>query len=246
MFENNQSMRRYTESSSRVISVNLGHVPQLDDDGLDSKRLKRIAVLGAILFHAVLFVVSVPASELEPQRIGTEKQVYVVKQVRFQPPPPAPAQQKPKPKEKKRIIPIPDPTPEEPEPIRTPDVEAPEVDLASDEVFFGIPEAPPGTGIVGGPPQRLGGNIVPPVKLYYPQPRYTEEGRLSRIQGVVILEAIIDANGDVHDVKVLKGLPMGLSESAIETASQWKFEPATLEGRPVPVFLNLTIRFSLQ
>ena len=247
MFESKSSMQKYSGASSRVFSMRLGHVPQLDDDGLDSKRLKRLAVAGAVLLHVLLFVVNVPASEIEPQRIGKEKQVYVVQQVRFQPPPPAPAQQKPRPKEKKRIIPIPDPTPEEPEPIRTLEVEVPDVvDFTSDDIFFGIPEAPPGAGVVGGAPQRLGGNINPPVKIFYPQPRYTEEARLSRIQGVVILEAIIDANGDVHDVKILKALPMGLSESAVETALQWKFEPATQYGKPVPVFLNLTIRFSLQ
>jgi protein TonB len=127
------------------------------------------------------------------------------------------------------------------------EIEVPEYDPRStSDLFYGIPDAPPGEGIVGGPPMRLGGDIVPPVKVSYPQPRYTEEGRLSRIQGVVILEAIIDAVGDVHDVKVLKGLPMGLSESAVETAMAWKFKPATLNGRPVPVYLNLTIHFSLQ
>jgi len=151
----------------------------------------------------------------------------------------------PQKRERKRTIPIPDPTPEEPEPIRLAEIEVPDLEL-TDDLVFGIPDTPPGPGIVGGQPMRLGDGIDPPVKIHYPQPKYTEEGRLSRIQGVVILEAVIDAAGDVHNVKVLKGLPMGLSEAAVEAARQWKFKPATLDGRPVPVFLNLTIRFSLQ
>jgi protein TonB len=225
----------------------MGHVPYIEEERPEEKRWRRLAIAGAVFFHVLLFVVQIPASEFEPRHIGSERPVYVVQQVRFQPPKTAQAQQLPKPQERRRKIPIPDPTPEEPEPIREVAIEAPLYDPnAPDDVFYGIPDAPPGEGIVGGPPMRLGGDIVPPVKLHYPQPRYTEEGRLSRIQGVVILEAIIDAEGNVHDVKVLKGLPMGLAESATETAREWKFKPAMLNGQPVPVYLNLTIHFSLQ
>jgi TonB family protein len=246
MFEGSRGFGRFKQTS-RVLSVHMGHVPYLEEERPEEKRWRNRAIIGAVIFHVLLFVVHIPASELEPRHIGSEKAVYVVKQVRFQPPPPAQAQELPKPKERKRKIPIPDPTPEEPEPIRVAEIEAPEYDPnAVDDIFFGIPEAPPGAGIAGGPPMRLGGDIVPPVKIHYPQPKYTEEGRLSRIQGVVILEAIVDAEGDVHDVKILKGLPMGLAESAVDTAREWKFKPATLNGKPVPVYLNLTIHFSLQ
>jgi protein TonB len=92
----------------------------------------------------------------------------------------------------------------------------------------------------------LGGSIKPPIKTYFPQPRYTEEARQAQVQGVVILEAVIDAKGNVSRVKVLKGLAAGLTASATETAKQWKFKPATLEGKPVAVFFVLTISFSLQ
>jgi periplasmic protein TonB len=247
MFEESSTFQRFSGDGGSVLRVHLGHVPYLPDDDRDEKRWKRIAVVGAVLFHVLLFAVQIPASQIEPRQPGTQRPVYVVRQVRFKPPKPAVAQELPKPKERRRVIPIPDPTPDEPEPIRTPEIEAPEYDpLSTDDVYYGIPDAPPGEGIVGGAPLRLTGDISPPVKIYYPQPKYTEEGRLSRIQGVVILEAIIDAAGDVHSVKVLKGLPMGLSESAVDTAKQWKFQPATQAGRPVPVYLNLTIHFSLQ
>jgi protein TonB len=62
----------------------------------------------------------------------------------------------------------------------------------------------------------------------------------------VILEAIIDEAGDVDEVTVLKGLPLGLTETAVVAARDWKFKPATRDGAPVPVFYNLTVRFSLQ
>ena len=92
----------------------------------------------------------------------------------------------------------------------------------------------------------MSGNITPPVKIYHPQPQYTEDARRARIQGVVILEATINREGEVVDVRVLKGLPMGLDKSAVETALQWRFKPATENGKPVAVFFNLLVNFSLQ
>ncbi len=95
-------------------------------------------------------------------------------------------------------------------------------------------------------PMAVSGNVTPPVKIYTPQPQYTEEARRARIQGVVILQTIIDCRGDVTEVTVLKGLPMGLTESAVAAVSQWRFEPARVDGRPISVYYNLTVNFRLQ
>jgi len=62
----------------------------------------------------------------------------------------------------------------------------------------------------------------------------------------VIVEAIIDKNGNVDHVKVLKGLPMGLSDEAEAAVRKWKFRPGTLNGEPVDVIFNLTVNFTLQ
>ena len=77
-------------------------------------------------------------------------------------------------------------------------------------------------------------------------PIYPEEARQARVQGVVILQTIINALGKVTDIKVLKGLPSGLTEAAVEAVSQWEFRPATLEGKPVAVYYMVTISFSVQ
>ena len=61
-----------------------------------------------------------------------------------------------------------------------------------------------------------------------------------------ILEAIIDTDGRVTDVRVLKPLPMGLDTSAMEAVKRWKFKPGSLNGRPVKVIFNLTVNFRLQ
>lgn len=67
----------------------------------------------------------------------------------------------------------------------------------------------------------------------------------ARLQGVVILESVIDREGRVGQVRILKGLPMGLSEKAVEAVRKWRFKPALLDGKPVPVFYNLTVNFEL-
>ena len=55
-----------------------------------------------------------------------------------------------------------------------------------------------------------------------------------------------DEQGNVTNVEVLKGLPMGLAEAAVSAVKQWQFKPATLNGKPVAVYFNLTVNFQLQ
>lgn len=84
-----------------------------------------------------------------------------------------------------------------------------------------------------------------PVKVRDVKPEYTEHARAARIQGVVILRTLIDDEGNVVNIEILKELPMGLSEAAVDAVKQWKFEPATLDGQPVPANHNVTVNFKL-
>ena len=209
-----------------------------------SRRPLRIGVGVAVALHLLLFAIVFPEVGEEPQRVGSERAHYVVKQVRFEPPAPRPQVEQPKPRTAKKKIPIPDPTPDEPEPIVVAEIEAPVTDELLDiDGIVGLPDAPPSDGRAGALP--LTGDIAPPVKLYAPQPLYTEEARRAGVQGVVILEAVVDAEGNVQNVKVLKGLPMGLDKSAADAVLSWRYEPARQNGQPVPVYFTFTISFSL-
>jgi protein TonB len=201
----------------------------------------RIAVGIAIVFHVVLLLITLPENPFAIPEAEKPK-VYVVQQVRFKPPPPEQKPEIPKPKAKK--VPIPDPTPDEPEPIRLPEELEPDLDLPETDIIFDIPEGPPPDEPEG--PIMVGGDVKAPIKEYAPPPQYTEIARKARIQGVVIVQAIVTKQGDVQDVKVLKGLPMGLDTAAAEAVKKWKFKPATLNGKPVDVYYNLTVNFTLQ
>lgn len=96
-----------------------------------------------------------------------------------------------------------------------------------------------------GTPYRVGGAVTRPELISKTTPVYTELARRARVTGVVILEALIDEAGDVTNLRVLKGLPMGLDQAAVEAVKNWKFEPATLEGKPVKVYYSLVVNFQL-
>jgi len=95
-------------------------------------------------------------------------------------------------------------------------------------------------------PLRVGGDVKAPVVTHRVEPQYTDVARKAHTTGVVIVEAIIDKNGNVDHVKVLKGLPMGLSDEAEAAVRKWKFRPGTLNGEPVDVIFSLTVNFTLQ
>jgi TonB family protein len=111
---------------------------------------------------------------------------------------------------------------------------------------FAVPALFAQTGSVAAP-YRVGGAVTPPELLSRGTgPAYTEEARRARVQGVVIVEVIIDERGAVTSARVLKGLPMGLDAKALEMVRTWRYKPATFEGKPVAVYLNLTVNFALE
>ncbi|HWY22350.1 MAG TPA: energy transducer TonB [Candidatus Acidoferrum sp.] len=76
-------------------------------------------------------------------------------------------------------------------------------------------------------------------------PRYPEAARRDRIQGMVVLQAVIDTNGDVQNLTLVSGHP-ALVPSAVDAAKQWKYKPYRLNGQPMEVETQITVSFQLQ
>ncbi len=77
------------------------------------------------------------------------------------------------------------------------------------------------------------------------EPVYPDLARRAGIDGTVELEVSIDASGDVTDVEVVRGLPLGLSEAAAEAVHKWKYKPARSPSGPVASRKSLRVRFVL-
>ncbi len=95
-------------------------------------------------------------------------------------------------------------------------------------------------------PMRITADVVQPVLIHKVNPEYPEIARKARIQGVVILEAVITKDGTVENVKVLRGVHPILDQSAANAAQQWRYKPATLNGKPVKVYFTITVKFTLK
>jgi len=123
---------------------------------------------------------------------------------------------------------------------------APELEPAPPaQVVLGLPEAPPPLEPGGVARFVVGGSITEPIKIAGPAPAYPEAARRASVQGTVILELTIDATGAVTTVKPLRRLPLGLTESATTAVRQWRFQPANLHGRAIPVMYIMTVAFHL-
>jgi len=91
---------------------------------------------------------------------------------------------------------------------------------------------------------RVGGAIKEPRRIHGVNPVYPDIAQQARVQGIVILECTISPQGQVTDVRVLRGIPL-LDEAAIDAVRQWVYTPTLLNGVPVPVIMTVTVNFKL-
>lgn len=85
----------------------------------------------------------------------------------------------------------------------------------------------------------------PPRAVYTPDPEYSISARKRKIQGIVVVSLTVDSAGQPRDLRVERKLDRELDEAAIEAVQQWRFEPATQDGRPVEVKVNVEVAFRL-
>jgi periplasmic protein TonB len=110
--------------------------------------------------------------------------------------------------------------------------------------FLAPPPAPP----TPKPAQtvfRPGQGIKEPKRISGLPPEYPKIARDAHVEGIVILEAVIDERGEVGRIKVLRSQPL-LEQAAITAVQQWRYTPTLLNGVPVSVLMTITVNFTLQ
>jgi protein TonB len=100
-------------------------------------------------------------------------------------------------------------------------------------------------GGIGGGVFRIGGGVTAPQPLSTPDPEYSEEARKAKYQGTCVLWMIVGSDGRPRDVRIARGLGMGLDEKAIQAVKKWEFKPAQKDGHPVAVQMNVEVSFRL-
>jgi protein TonB len=101
-----------------------------------------------------------------------------------------------------------------------------------------VPQKPSG-------PIRVAQLPVSPAKTFDVRPIYPELARIARLEGTVLLEAVLDPTGRVTQLRVIKSAPI-FDQAALDAVRQWRYTPSTYGGHPVSVLMTITIRFTLQ
>lgn len=142
------------------------------------------------------------------------------------------------------------------EPLAPPGPVIPELPPGSGSIDLSLLGSKIGTGPVAPlppPPSpkptqtivRPGQGVREPKRIAGSPPEYPKFARDARVQGVVILEAVINERGEVGRIKVLRSVPL-LDNAAITAVQQWRYTPTLLNGVPVSVLMTITVNFTLQ
>jgi protein TonB len=145
--------------------------------------------------------------------------------------------------------------------------EEPEVETGNDDGVPGGVEGGVAGGVVGGivgglissappppppppapapvrAPVRIGGAVTAPALIERVEPEYPAIAVRAHVHGVVILEATVDREGRVEDVRVLRSIPL-LDAAAVDAVRKWRYSPLLLNGEPERFVLTVTVSFSL-
>jgi len=111
------------------------------------------------------------------------------------------------------------------------------------------PGAGPDTGSgLGGVFDGVGNGVTLPIPLRRPPPTYTADAMRARLQGIVVLNCVVQPDGTCSDIRVVRSLDtvLGLDQQAIASARQWRFRPGSRLGTAVPVRVTLEIAFNIR
>ena len=100
-------------------------------------------------------------------------------------------------------------------------------------------------GGYGGGLYHVGGGVAAPQLIFAPDPEFSDKARRAKFQGICVVSVIVDAQGNPQRVQVVRHLGMGLDQKAVDAVKQYRFKPATLQGKPVPVEVNIEVTFRI-
>jgi periplasmic protein TonB len=103
----------------------------------------------------------------------------------------------------------------------------------------------PGPVASGVKPKHIGGGVLPPQLIYSTPPEFSEEARKEHKGGTVLINLWVDENGNPLHVHVLRGVGYNLDENAVAAVKTYRFKPATQNGKPVLVELNVEVNFKI-
>lgn len=191
------------------------------------RRIVSRALAAALVLHATILAAKMPDWGPDPVRVDAPAEQSMKVQFLRPPPPPKAPPKPPEPVAKK--VPRPDPTPDEPEPIAA----APPPPEPSTST------APPSPAQAMGPIRVSPGQGPGLIKKV--EPRYPPIAQAARVEGTVVVDAVILRDGSVSDVKILSSSNKMFEQACIEAVRQWRFTPS-----PQDVVLTVTVTFKLR
>jgi periplasmic protein TonB len=192
------------------------------------RRIVAKALAAALVLHATILVAKMPQWGPEAVRVDAPQEQSMKVQFLKPPPPPKAPPKPPEPVKKK--VPRPDPTPDEPETITAPPPPP-------------VPSPPPPPSSV--PAQEMGPIRVSPGQgpglIKKVEPRYPPIAQSARIEGTVVVDAVIRKDGAVSDVTILKSTNKMFEQACIDAVRQWRFTPGSQD-----IVLTVTVNFTLK
>jgi periplasmic protein TonB len=191
------------------------------------RRIVVRALAAALVLHTTILFARVPNWGPRPVRVDAPHAQAMKVQFLRPPPPPKAEPQPPEPVKKK--VPRPDPRPDEPEPIKPAPAPPPQS------------TAPPSPA----PAQDMGPIRVSPGQgpglIKKVEPRYPDIARAARIEGDVVVDAVIRKDGTVSEVTILRSTNKMFDQACLDAVKQWRFTPS-----PQDVVLTVTVHFTLR
>jgi len=189
------------------------------------RRIVARALAAAVVLHATVLVARMPNWGPDPVRVESIQEQAMKIQF-LKPPPPAPKEPEKPPEPEKKTIPKPDPTPDEPEPVVAPPPPPP-------EPVAQAPTPQPG-------PIRVAAGQGPGV-IKKVEPQYPPIARAARLEGTVVVDAVIRKDGSVSDVSILRSSNRLFDQACLDAVRQWRFTPGSQD-----VILTVTVNFTLR